>query len=308
MRQQQAFDAAAFRVIGYQTDYSGSVSQIPFDKLTHVNYAFLLPSDSGDGSLQPLRSPAQLRELSAAAHANGIKALISVGGWNNANDRGFEILASDESSTARFVENMIEFAESYDLDGIDIDWEYPGPDAESARNYANLMKALSIPLRARGKLLTTAVVSLGPTGAGVLDEVFETIDFLNIMAYDNHDAVEHSSYGFAEQSLTYWLERGVPASKAVLGVPFYGRTPSTSYRKLVGEDAAAATRDASEYNGKTIHYNGVDTIKAKTNLAIERGSGIMIWELSEDTHDDTSLLTAISETIHHAAAERSQTR
>ena len=156
----------AFRVIGYQTDYSGSVSEIEFDHLTHVNYAFLLPTDNGDGNLQPLRSPEQLHELVRAARASGVKVLISVGGWHDGNDQGFEILAGNTDATALFVQNMINLVQEYQLDGIDIDWEYPGPDEQSAKNYANLMKLLHIAMRERGLLLTTAVVALGATGAG----------------------------------------------------------------------------------------------------------------------------------------------
>lgn len=297
MMQSDTPSKEAFRVIGYQTDYSGSVSEIEFEHLTHVNYAFLLPADNGDGSLQPLRSPEQLHELVRVARTNEVKVLISVGGWNDGNDQGFEILAGSEQSTARFVNNMIDFVQEFQLDGIDIDWEYPGPDAQSAKNYANLMKLLHIAMRERGLLLTTAVVALGATGAGVLEEVFDYIDFLNIMAYDGSGENGHSPFSYAEESMDYWLQRGVPANKAVLGVPFYGRPSWAPYRVLVKENPDAANKDEVLRDGKPVYYNGRPTIQAKTELALQKGSGIMMWELSEDTHDSNSLLRTMSETI-----------
>ena len=45
------------------------------------------------------------------------------------------------------------------------------------------------------------------------------------------------------------------------------------------------------------NYNGLPTIRAKTELAMQRATGIMIWTIAHDTIDDTSLLRAISETI-----------
>jgi GH18 family chitinase len=55
--------------------------------------------------------------------------------------------------------------------------------------------------------------------------------------------------------------------------------------------------DSSEYLGGMVFYNGIPTIQAKTQLALQRASGIMIWELSQDTMDETSLLNAIFQTV-----------
>lgn len=88
--------------------------------------------------------------------------LISVGGWNDGNDEGFERLAAAEGAARAFADN---------LDGADIDWEYPD-EGESAGNYARLMRLLSSELRGRGKLMTAAVSAEDHTG-GITEEVFE---------------------------------------------------------------------------------------------------------------------------------------
>ena len=103
----------------------------------------------------------------------------------------------------------------------------------------------------------------------------------------------HSPFAYAERSLSYWLARGLPHAKAVLGVPFYERPTWHPYKDLVASDEQAADVDSIVYQGTTVHYNGVPTIKRKTELALERGGGVMIWHLSQDTVDDTSLLEAI---------------
>jgi len=94
--------------------------------------------------------------------------------------------------------------------------------------------------------------------------------------------------------LNYWKGRGLPASKAVLGVPFYGRNSWETFAQLVNR---GANPYADTYNG--IGYNGITTIKNKTNLAWDQGGGIMIWELSGDfnANNPNSLLSAIHEVV-----------
>ena len=277
---------AQFRVIGYVPSWAGNVADVQYSKLTHINYAFLLPTATG--GLQPIENPAKLQSLVSTAHANGVKVLISVGGWNNGDDSGFESIGANATYRNTFVTNLVNFASQYNLDGVDIDWEYPDAGA-SATNYAALMQQLSTAMHSRGKLLTAAVVSTG--GAGVPSSVFGYVDFLNLMAYDANN-FDHSTYDYAVQSINYWRGRGLPANKTVLGVPFYGRPSWESYAQLL---ARGASPNADVFNG--VGYNGIPTIKSKTNLAFDQASGIMIWELSQDAIGANSLLTAINQVV-----------
>src|ERR1700738_3128898 len=74
----RAATASSFKVMGYLPSWSGSVSSIQFNKLTHINYAFLLPTSNG--GYQAIDNAPKLSSMVAAAHAAGVKALISVGG------------------------------------------------------------------------------------------------------------------------------------------------------------------------------------------------------------------------------------
>lgn len=278
----------SFRVVGYMPSWAGSVSQIQFDKLTHVNYAFILPTATG--GLQALDNPSKLQSLVAAGHAASVKVLIAVGGWNNGNDDAFEAFAANPTYRTNFTNNIINFVNQYGLDGVDMDWEYPDNGA-SANNYTALMQQLSTALHNNGKLLTAAVVS--ENGSSIQNAVFNSVDFLNLMAYDGGGS-NHSTYNFAVNSLNYWLGRGLPASKAVLGVPFYGRSPS-SYADYKDILAMGGSPNSDTY--QNIGYNGIPTIKSKTNLAFDRVSGIMIWDLNADASGGNSLLSAISEVV-----------
>ena len=277
---------AQFRVIGYVPSWQGDVNAVQYSKLTHINYAFLLPTATG--GLQDIENASKLQSLVSLAHANGVKVLISVGGWNNGDDSGFESLAGNSSYRSAFVSNMMNFVSQYNLDGVDIDWEYPDAGT-SANNYVSLMTALATSLHAQGKLLTAAVVGTG--GDGVLSSVFAQVDFLNLMAYD-YNNYDHSTYTYASQSIAYWKGKGLPASKCVLGVPFYGRPSWESYAALI---ARGASPYADTYNG--VGYNGITTMKSKVDLAYDQGSGIMIWELSQDATGTYSLLSAIHDEV-----------
>src|ERR1043166_3312235 len=175
--------SAAFKVVGYEPSWQGSVSSIQYSKVTHINYAFLLPNS--DGSLQPIDNASKLSSLVTSAH------------------------------------NNVNFINQYNLDGVDIDWEYPDTSSEGS-NYTTLMSALSSAMHSRGKLLTAAVIAYGSTGDSISSTVFGYIDWFNVMDYDNTSGVGQSTYNSAITALDYWnITRGLPASKAQLGVPFY---------------------------------------------------------------------------------------
>ncbi len=283
---------APFRVVGYVTSAT-VLSTVQFDKLTHINYAFLIPN--ADGTFAHMANLWKLDELAATAGTHGVDVLISVGGWGW--DAEFEAMAADPAARALFVSGVVDFVAAHNLDGADIDWEYPDPGA-SAENFLALMQALRAALPA-DKLLTAAVVALGDTGGGVPAEAFALMDFVNLMAYDG-SGPSHSSFEYAEASIAYWQGRGLPPAKTVLGVPFYSRPNEVPYRKLVEADPAAAETDLSEYFGGTENYNGLGTMQRKTELALAQAAGVMIWALDHDTSDETSLLKRIDATVRGA--------
>ncbi|MFE2616152.1 glycosyl hydrolase family 18 protein [Micromonospora chalcea] len=282
----------SFKSVGYMPSWSGNVNSIQYGKLTHINYAFVLPH--GDGSLRSVENPSKLSSLVSLGHANNVKVSIAVGGWNDGDDSAFESLAANSGTRTAFVNNLIAFVSQYNLDGVDMDWEYPDPGA-SANNYTLLMQQLGSALHSRGKLLTAAVVSEGYYVDGVPTAVFGSVDWLNIMAYDGGSP--HANYDWSIASVNRWKSRGLPAAKAVLGVPFYSRPGYYTYSALVGMDPANANRDCTTVGGAQQCYNGVPTVKRKTQWATANAGGMMNWELSQDTTGSTSLVSAIYDTV-----------
>ena len=275
-----------FRIVAYATD--GIIeSLIPYDKLTHINYSFLTPKD--DGTFNPINNGWKLKLIVQNAHAHNVKVLISVGGWGW--DKQFETVAANPELRAAFVQNLKAFVDEYQLDGADIDWEYPDA-GESAQNFLALIQELDSAMP--DKEITTAVVSHGENGMGILPETFALFDFINVMTYDGPD---HGTMKQFEQGLAFWTARGLPKEKIVMGVPFYG-DPSLAYFKIVAEDLSAAQADTYDYLGKTYHYNGIPTVQAKTKLAMQQANGIMFWTLNYDAQGEFSLVNTIYQTAH----------
>lgn len=280
----------AFRIIGYKESWTDNdLSHIQFDKLTHINYAFALPND--DGTFQAVPEEAHMDALVTRAHAAGVTVSLAFGGWNSGDDSAFHSLASTASRRSTFADAAFDYVEAHNLDGVDIDWEYP--EEETAADYTALMAQLSARLKPAGKLLSAAVGSGSWIAAGIAPDCYQYFDYLMIMAYDD-DSTNHSTYEFAASSLDMWLTtKAAPASKLVLGVPFYSSN-YVYYSTIVAQNSAAAQLDQS--NGE--YYNGIPTIRRKTELAMQRASGVMIWELTQDTNDATSLLSTIYATAH----------
>jgi hypothetical protein len=285
---QQAF--SQFKVVGYMPSWSGTAAEIQYSKLTHINYSFIRPTTTG--GLTAVDQPAKLSDIVSRAHAAGVKVGIAVGGWSDLNNVDFQTMAGNATYRSNFVNNLVNLCNQYGLDGVDIDWEYPADGADPA-NFSTMMSELGSAMHSRGKFLTAAVAANGYNANGVLNSVFPSVDFLNIMVYDGGSGADHSPYSYAVTSLDYWLGRGLPSSKAVLGLPFYARPSWKSFRTLLAE---GANPFSDTYNGD--YYNGITTIKSKTNLAFDRSlGGVMFWELSQDAVGQYSLVTAIKEVV-----------
>ncbi|MEM8860903.1 MAG: glycosyl hydrolase family 18 protein [Chloroflexota bacterium] len=275
-----------FKVVAYVTT-NVIAETIPYEKLTHINYSFLIPND--DGTFARLINGWKLKNIVEEAHKHDVQVLISVGGWGW--DKEFEMMAADDATRATFVANLKDIVDEYGLDGADVDWEYPKA-GESAENYLKLMQEIDAAMP--DKLITTAVVSHGSNAEGVPDETFEIFDFVNVMTYDD---VNHGSMEQFDTGLNYWLERGLSPHKLVIGLPFYSRPGGIPYSKIVEQDPEAAFLDLVNPNGTEEKYNGIPTIQRKTERALDEVGGVMFWTLDYDASGELSLLGVIDQLV-----------
>ncbi|MFF8619013.1 glycoside hydrolase family 18 protein [Streptomyces sp. NPDC015350] len=276
----------------------------------------------------------QLRKLKKK-HPD-LKVIWSFGGWTWSG--GFGEAAKNPAAFAESCYNLVEDPRWADVfDGIDIDWEYPnacglscdtsGPDA---------LKGLTSALRAKfgGNNLVTAAITADASEGGKIDAAdyagaAQSLDWYNVMTYDFFGAWDakgptapHSpltSYegipkeGFdSEAAISKLKAKGVPASKLLLGLGFYGRGWTGVTQDAPGGTAtgpAAATYEAGIEDYKVLKnscpatgtvagtayahcgtnwwsYDTPATIASKTAWAKNQGlGGSFFWELSGDTAD-----------------------
>lgn len=280
----------AFKVVAYMPATSGTAEEIQYGKVTHINYASVRPTSLG--GLTQLDNVQKLRDIVAKSHANGVLVGIAVGGGDNFRNDDFEAMAAKAEYRGVFIKNVLALIAQYQLDGVDVDWEYPATTQDQA-NFAMLLTELGNAIHANGKFLSAAVAANGQYADGIQSSVFSAVDFLNLLAYDGGDDERHSPFDYAASSLKYWANRGLPASKVVLGIPFHARPTWKSFKTMVAEGANPNT-DA--HNGN--YYNGVYTVAQKTDLAFNNNiAGVMVSNLSYDASGANSLISAISTVV-----------
>lgn len=292
-----------FRVIGYLPQYRMDfVDKVRFEYLTHLNIAFANPD--AQGMLTTAKN--DIRPAIKKAHELNVKVMISLGGghlypeWKTAWQKYMQ-----ESNRSYFISNIIQYLKENELDGVDVDLEWKDVD----KNYSPFILELKQALSSEGKLLTAALPGKHRY-ANISDEALQAFDFINLMAYDAcgpwnpKRPGQHSSTEFAKNCIDYWVtKQGIDPSRLSLGLPCYGYNftdPSNVYgfyyRSMVEKDVEHIYKD--QVGG--MYYNGIPTIKSKTQIACDKIGGVMMWELSQDAIDtlqEYSLLKAVYETV-----------
>lgn len=301
----------SFKIVAYMPSYKdpSTVADVKYKMITHLFYAFLNPNPVGDGSLMALAQPTRFEALQKKAKANRLKFAISVSGSNNT----FVTIVASAVARTKFVTNIVNFANYNNLDGIDIDWEYPSTTNGSADNFVLFMKELAEALHKNNKFLSAAVtpgVYAGGIKDGIKPEVFQYVDFFNLMQYDgpNYDVEEplnHASYKMSVKSLdVYLVEKGLPKAKAILGIPLYGKDESSPAKSIAYRDIEASGADVilnlATVNGIDYGFNGIDLVKQKALLAKERANGVMFWEFAHDSNTANSLIKAANDQLGRA--------
>ncbi|THG95934.1 hypothetical protein EW145_g7877 [Phellinidium pouzarii] len=235
------------------------VSTLPPEKIDMtrfdwIDYAFVTPDQNFDLQWDdPSSSPGILTRLVSAAHAKGTKVKLSIGGWDGS--KYFSAACATSASRQKFVNNIVTIYNKFKLDGIDIDWEYPGQagagNPNSPQDSANFLAMLRLlrSLLPRSARITAAVQDtpfVDATGSPMKDvSAFAgVLDWVNIMNYDVfgssstpgpnaplsnacHDSSQPLENAVA--AISAWSAAHFPAGRLMLGVPAYGYlNPSTA--------------------------------------------------------------------------------
>jgi GH18 family chitinase len=274
--------------VGYLPDYRDPI--LEWGKcLTDIVYFSAEPR--GDGTLDESRlNPDTWEGLMQMRETYGTRVHLSIGGWERS--EGFARVAASPSLRRVFVNQVLESSVRRQLDGVDFDWEFPEGRAQF-EGYIRLLNEVRSVLAPRG---ISVSVALSADTTGDLKS-FQIADRIHIMSYDR--GLLHATYNQAVEDLNSFASNELDPHKLILGIPFYGRLIAAPYTPYTyGEIMARYSPAPDQDQVEGIYFNGMATIEHKTCYIREHGyGGMMIWELGQDTQDETSLLRAA-----HAAA------
>lgn len=210
-------------IYGAHNNYT--MDKIPWDKVTHVNYAFAKPL--ADGTIAGFDCWAAMKESQGCENKDGaydgnfadlqyakakyprVKILISIGGWTLSGT--FSDIAADPVKRNRFADSSVAFMKKFGFDGIDIDWEYPGQPGdpytnnkyrpEDKQNFNLLLAKVREKLDAASaadnrtgndKYLLTIAAPAGYTAIETSEPgvYHQYLDFINLMTYDYRGAFD----------------------------------------------------------------------------------------------------------------------
>lgn len=217
-------------IVAYVTSWSDVMPDPQY--MTHINYAFGHVNESFNGV--KIDNEERLKQIvDLKKQKPELKVLLSIGGWGSGR---FSEMAANEEFRQAFARDCDRVVKEFGLDGIDIDWEYPTSsmaDISSSpgdtENFTLLMRDIRSAIGDKKELTLATVAS-----ARYIDfkAILPFVDFVNIMAYDMASAPKHHSALYpsensgeitSDQAVTAHLKAGVPPSKLVMGMPFYGR-------------------------------------------------------------------------------------
>ncbi len=322
-------------------------------QITHINYAFANIKDGSviEGSDTDTETIEKLNTLKQVN--KDLKILISIGGWSWSDH--FSDAALIDSSREVFANSAIAFMKKHKIDGIDLDWEYPGQIGdgnvyrpEDKENFTAILKLLREKLDALSTSENEYLLTIA-TGANQnyldhtnLKEAQKYLDFINIMTYDFHGGWNNktghnanltiSEFDDNEQMISSQLaveqhiKAGIPASKIILGVPFYGRwwkgvnpennglyqtstgiTGSYNYNAIADslssnsgftaywDDSAKVPYIWRQKDSLFISYDNARSMKYKVDFVKNNQlGGIMFWQFNGD---DGTLLKTIFDSL-----------
>jgi chitinase len=239
-------------IIGYV--YGGNnIDWEGFDanKFTHINYAFANIIDGKMAFELESDYPNLERLINSKKDNPALKILVSVGGWTWSGD--FSDMALTKESREIFINSCLEEIRKTNIDGIDLDWEYPGQKGlnnvhrpEDKQNFTMLLQELRNALDKEAEKGNRKDAFLLTIAAGAnqtylnkteMDIASKSLDYINLMTYDFYTGADsisgHHANLFAHKddpngnschtAIQQFIKAGVPKEKIVMGIPFYNR-------------------------------------------------------------------------------------
>lgn len=282
---------------------------------THLIYIGADFNDNCDGVFIP--TPDKLREMSELKQQNpDLKIIV---GFGDDKKYGFCEMAGDKKKRKSFALSVKNLIDSLNLDGVDLDWEWPtlavnGHKAtpDDAKNYVLVVKELR---KVLGKDKWISFYSNNKADYVDVKHMAPYVDYVNVSGYNlaipNNDepASRHQSPLYPSRKCGEWciqgvverhIARGVPPEKILVGIPFYGRgrEPFPTYVErplfdkysegthVVWDEDAQAPYYADKDGNLVLGFDDERSIKAKFDfIRANNLPGVFVWNYDADYPD-----------------------
>ncbi|MBX9851577.1 MAG: hypothetical protein K2X86_07435, partial [Cytophagaceae bacterium] len=306
-----AWGANAQRVVGYLPSYRSSViPSLPYNCLTDIYFSFInfnssgnlyttLTTGGGDASATfgfDAAVFANVKPYCKPASASGPNLWVSVGGADAGNLRRarFSAVCGNATARAQLVSDLVAFANTHNLYGIDIDWEFPTTAADK-NNHQAFLQQLRAALPAAKKICIAVGGEYKNASNHLLyinQGAIQYCDFVNVMTYDlpASYSADHANLNDTQLSLQAWAGTNsygisVPWSKLNLGIPYYGWDAARSGTREYMTDANYQTAYNTGGNVAGYYYNSKATMDSKVDwIMAQGGSGVFMWDLGMDRY------------------------
>ncbi|EFQ36789.1 glycosyl hydrolase family 18 [Colletotrichum graminicola] len=310
-------------------------SQINTDAYTHVHFAF--PNVTrGDFRIE-ITDPQVKEQFDYFKKLEGVKKIVSLGGWDfSALPGTFMILreAAQPANRDVFKRNIISFINEHNLDGIDLDWEYPGapdiPDIPSddpvnGVNYYRLLVSIKAEVGSSKSVSFAAPASYWYLRALPIKQMAAALDYIVFMTYDLHGQWDagnkwtspgcptgnclrsHVNETETKDALSMITKAGAASNKILFGVSSYGRSFKMAQAGCDGETClfTGDNRHSGAAKGRCTGTAGyisnaeIDEIKAtdrSNKVWTKEGSNIM-------AHDNTEWVAWMDDDMKAKRAE-----
>lgn len=295
--------------------------------LTHINFSFAeLYVRNGvydhfelcGQNIEKLINVVKLKEINPE-----LKVLISftsqIHNKDNFQDGGFSVICNDEKQYKHLTKDIVDFIEKYNLDGVDLNWEWPGTTWSDQRPLPNDNENFNILVKyLRDKLPENKIITYAshvfPNIHNMDYKLKYYIEHINVMCYDMGEGIKkqaHNPIGnYNEKFLSckksielYVHNKVISPEKYILGIPFYGRVSYSTEPKILTINDIKKFLEKEPQNYKEYlttstvpflyekerpicSFENEYSLYKKIKMVIENKlGGIMIWNVAQDTKD-----------------------
>lgn len=220
-----------------------NITEDDVKRLNYIHISFGLVNESGEVYWDQKGTEGVLSKIRSINP--DIKIVLSIGGWEA---DGFSQAAATKEGREKFTKTAVKIMQDNELDGLDIDWEYPcssqagiASSPEDKETFTLLIQELRKQIDACGKGQSLSIAAgalrsyINDTNMG---EVQKYLDYVQLMTYDFYNIFSdttghhaglyadsvHGEQMCADMAVKMFVEAGVPMEKIVMGAAFYGRS------------------------------------------------------------------------------------